>query len=218
MPDYAAARRNMVDSQLRTNRVTDLGILAAMGEVPREVFVPPHLAGVAYVDEDIAIGRGRYLMEPMVLGRLLQAAQIQPSDMVLDIGCATGYSSAAAARLAATVIGLESDSELAKAADDNFAKLRIDNAAVMRGELRVGCPRQAPFDVILFQGAVSEIPPEIAVQLGEGGRLVVVVAPPGRTGRATLALKTVGVVSYRELFDATTPPLPGLDLVQGFRF
>src|SRR6185312_13026628 len=182
MPDYAAARRNMVDSQLRTNRITDAGLLAAMGEVPREAFVPPQLAGVAYVDEDISIGQGRYLMEPMVLGRLLQAARIQPSDMVLDIGCATGYSSAIAAKLAATVIALESDSALARAAEGNFAKLRIDNVVVQRDELRVGCPRHAPFDVILIQGSVSEIPAAIAAQLGEGGRLVAVVAPPDRTG------------------------------------
>jgi len=218
MPDYAAARRNMVDSQLRTNRVTDAGILAAMGEVPREAFVPSHLSGVAYVDEDISIGHGRSLMEPMVLGRMLQSARIQPSDMVLDIGCATGYSSAVVARLAATVIALEDDSVLARTAEDNFAKLRIDNVAVMRGELRAGCPRQSPFDVILIQGAVGEIPQTITAQLGEGGRLLAVVAPPDRTGRATLALKTAGIVSHRELFDAATPPLPGFELVTGFRF
>lgn len=218
MPDYAAARRNMVDSQLRTNRITDAGLLAAMGEVPREVFVQPHLAGVAYVDEDISIGHGRYLMEPMVLGRLIQAARIQPSDMVLDIGCATGYSSAVVAKLAATVIALEDDSTLAKAAEGNFTKLRIDNIAVQRDELRTGCARHAPFDVILIQGSVSEIPAAVADQLGEGGRLLAVVAPPDRTGRATLALKTGGIVSQRELFDAATPPLPGFELAAGFRF
>jgi protein-L-isoaspartate(D-aspartate) O-methyltransferase len=218
MPDYAAARRNMVDSQLRTNRITDAGILAAMGEVPREAFVPSPVAGVAYVDEDISLGSGRYLMEPMVLGRLLQAARIQPSDMVLDIGCATGYSSAIAAKLAATVIALESDSAFATAAENNFTKLRIDNVAVVRGELRAGCARHAPFDVILVQGAVGEIPAEIAAQLGEGGRLVAVVAPPERTGRATLALKTEGIVSHRELFDAAIPTLPGFELAPSFRF
>jgi protein-L-isoaspartate(D-aspartate) O-methyltransferase len=93
MPDYAAARRNMVDSQLRTNRVTDEALLAAIAHIPRERFVPPTLSGVAYIDEDIPLGNERYLMEPMVLGRMIQAAEIQPSDSVLDVGCATGYSS-----------------------------------------------------------------------------------------------------------------------------
>ena len=218
MPDYAAARRNMVDSQLRTNRVTDEALLAAMGEIPRERFVPPALAGVAYVDEDLALGGGRYLMEPMVLARMIQAAEIQPSDAVLDVGCATGYSSAVASRLAAMVIGLESDSRLAKAATDNLAALRIDNAVIVSGDMRAGHPRQAPYDVILLQGAISEIPAQIAAQLAEEGRLVAVLAPPGATGRATLSLKTGGIVSHRDLFDAATPPLPGFELAPGFRF
>ena len=213
MPDYTAARRNMVDSQLCTNRVTDEAVLAAMGAVPRELFVPPRLAGVAYVDEDLALGGGRYLMEPMVLARLLQAAEIAPSDIVLDVGCATGYS-----RLAATVVALERDSTLAKTAQGLFAKLGIDNVVLVEDDLRGGCPRHAPYDVILFQGAVSEIPARIAAQLGEGGRLVAVLAPPERTSRAVLALKTEGVVSHRDLFDAATPPLPGFELVPGFRF
>lgn len=218
MPDYTAARRNMVDSQLRTNRVTDEAVLAAMGAIPRELFVPPPLAGVAYVDDDLSVGGGRFLMEPMVLARLLQTADIRPSDMVLDVGCATGYSSAVAAKLAATVIALESDSALARKAVDILARLQIDNAVVMEEELRGGCPRHAPYDVILIQGAVSEIPADFAARLAEGGRLVAVVAPPERTGRAVLALKTGGVMSHRELFDAAVPPLPGFDVAPAFSF
>jgi len=218
MPNQAAARRNMVESQLRTNRVTDEALLAAMEDIPRERFVPPQLGGVAYVDEDLPLGGGRYLMEPMVLARLLQEAGVRPGDVVLDVGCATGYSSAVAARLAATVIALESDSALAKKAGETFAALKIDNVAVVEGDLRAGYPRHAPYDVILFQGAVGEIPASIAAQLGEGGRLLAVVAPPDRTGRATLALKAGGVVSSRELFDAATPSLPGFELAPGFRF
>jgi protein-L-isoaspartate(D-aspartate) O-methyltransferase len=218
MPDYTAARRNMVDSQLRTNRVTDAGVLTAMGAVPRELFVPPQLAGVAYMDDDLSVGGGRYLMEPMVLGRLLQAADIRPSDIVLDVGCATGYSTAVAAKLAATVIALESDSALARKAVETLARLQIDNAVVEEEELRAGCPRHAPYDVILIQGAVSEIPRNLAVHLAEGGRLVAVVASPERAGRAVLALKSGGVVSHRELFDAAIPPLPGFELAPAFRF
>jgi protein-L-isoaspartate(D-aspartate) O-methyltransferase len=218
MPNYAVARRNMVESQLRTNRVTDDVLLGAMEEVPRELFVPPHLAGVAYVDEDLALGGGRYLMEPMVLARLLQAAEIGPGDSVLDVGCATGYSSVIASKLAAAVIALESDATLARKARDLFAQLKIDNAVVVEGELRAGCAGHAPYDVILLEGAVSEIPAAIAAQLAEGGRLLAVVAPPEKTGRATLMIKTGGVVSGRELFDAATPSLPGLELEPGFRF
>ena len=218
MPDYAAARRNMVDSQLRTNRVTDEALLAAIAHIPRERFVPPTLSGVAYIDEDIPLGNERYLMEPMVLGRMIQAAEIQPSDSVLDVGCATGYSSAIAARLAASVIGLESDSRLAKAATENLAALRIDNAVIVSGDMRAGHARQAPYDVILFQGAIDEIPAQIAAQLAEGGHLIAVLAPPGATGRAVLALKTGGFVSRRDLFDAAAPPLPGFELAPGFRF
>jgi protein-L-isoaspartate(D-aspartate) O-methyltransferase len=218
MPDYAAARRNMVDNQLRTNGVTDEGVLAAMAAVPRELFVPTPLKGVAYVDEDLSVGGGRHLMEPMVLGRLLQAADIRPSDIVLDIGCATGYSAAVVAKVAATVIALENDSALARNAAEILARLQIDNVIVVEDDLRAGCPHHAPYDVIVFQGAVSAISPVFAAQLAERGRLVAVVARPGSIGRATLALKTEGIVSHRELFDAATPPLPGFELAPAFRF
>jgi protein-L-isoaspartate(D-aspartate) O-methyltransferase len=218
MPDYAAARRNMVESQIRTNKVTDPGVLDAMGSIPREEFVPPALAGVAYVDDDLPVGHGRHLMEPMVLARLLHHAEIRPTDVVLDIGCATGYSSAVAARLAATVIALESDSALVRRASQTLAKLQVDNVVVVESALRSGYARQAPYDVILIEGAVPEIPAAIAAQLAEGGRLCAVVSPPGQTGRAVLALKTGGVVSHRDIFDAATPPLPDFVLEPGFRF
>ena len=218
MPDYTAARRNMVDSQIRTNRVTDEALLAAMGDIPRELFVPSDLAGVAYLDDDLPLGGGRYLMEPMVFARMLQFAAIRPSDVVLDIGCAAGYSSAVAARLAATVIALESDSALARKAGTNFATLQIDNAVVVEGPLRVGCPRHAPYDVILIEGAVPEIPPAITAQLAEGGRLCAIMSAPGMAGHAVLALKTGGVVSHRDVFDAASPLLPEFELQPGFRF
>jgi protein-L-isoaspartate(D-aspartate) O-methyltransferase len=218
MPDYAAARRNMVDSQIRTNRVTDEALLSAMGEIPREIFVPRSLAGVAYLDEDLPLGGGRFLMEPMVLARLLQTAAIRPGDVVLDIGCGSGYSSAVASRLANTVFALESDAALARRAGEILVSLQIDNAVVVQGPLRAGYPSQAPYDVVIFQGSVPEIPAAIAGQLAEGGRLCAVVAPPDRTGRAVLALRRGGIVSQRDVFDAATPPLAGFELESGFRF
>jgi protein-L-isoaspartate(D-aspartate) O-methyltransferase len=218
MPDTLAARRNMVDGQLRTNRVTDEAILAAMAEIPRELFVPRALASVAYLDDDLPLGDGRYLMEPMVLARLLQSAQIRPGDVVLDVGAATGYASAIAARLAKTVFALESDAGMARQAGETLIRLQIDNVVVVDGPLGEGYPAQAPYDVILIEGAVPEIPAAIASQLAEGGRICAVTAPPEGAGRAVLALRRGGVVSSLELFDAAVPPLRGFEKRIGFRF
>jgi protein-L-isoaspartate(D-aspartate) O-methyltransferase len=218
MPDYAVARRNMVAGQIRTNQVTDPALIAALEEIPREIFVPPALAGVGYLDEDLPLGGGRYVMEPRVFARLLQAAGIGRSDVVLDIGCATGYSSAVISRLAATVVALESDPVLIRKANEAFARLELDNAVVVEGPLASGYPAQAPFDVIVIEGGVPEVPPAIAAQLAEGGRLAAVVAPPGGTGQAVLMLRRGGVVSGRAICDASTPPLPGFEILPSFQF
>ena len=130
MIDFAVVRRNMVESQIRPNKVTDPLLLAALLEIPREQFLPKSRRGVAYVDEDIEVGEGRYLMEPMVLARLLQAAEIKPTDIALDIGCATGYSTAVLARLANSVVALEADAELAALASENLIELGVANAAL----------------------------------------------------------------------------------------
>ena len=144
MTDYAAARRNMVLSQLEPTRVHDPRILDAMGAVPREAFVPKSLAGVAYVDEDLEVARGRYLMEPVVLARLIEALGIQEGDLVLDVGCCTGYSAAILARLAGTVVAVESDAELAAKAGDNLSKVGTDNVAIIEGPLPAGCWNPCP--------------------------------------------------------------------------
>ncbi len=218
MADYAAARVNMIESQIRPNRVTDGRILAAMAEVPRERFVPRKLQGTAYVDQGLAVAPGRYLMEPAVFARLLQAAAIEPDDVVLDIGCATGYSTAVLARLAATVVAVESDPELVKAAGDLLADLDADNAAVVQGALEKGYARQAPYDAIVLGGAIDEVPPMIADQLAEGGRLVAVVTGGSSAGVGVLILRARGALSRRILFDASVPPLPGFAVERGFVF
>ncbi len=218
MPDFAAARHNMVESQIRPNRVVDPRLIAAMEEMPRERFVPKTLQSIAYIDEDLRVAEGRWLMEPMVFARLLQMARIEPGDVVLDVGCASGYSTAVIARLASTVMALESDAELAARATETLTELHIDNAAVVEGRLEEGLPKQAPYDVIVLEGAVREVPKAILDQLAEGGRLVTVVAKETGMGRGTLFLRAHGVVSRREEFDAATPLLPGFAPEPGFVF
>lgn len=218
MVDFAAARVNMVESQLRTNKVTDLRLLDAFETVPRELFVPEPLRGIAYIDEDVALGGGRFVMEPRVLARLLQAAEPGPEDMALDLGCGSGYATAILSRLVATVVALEDDAALAAAANRTLGELEIDNAVVVEGRLAEGYPKQAPYNVILLGGAVAEVPAAIADQLAEGGRLVTVVSAGPGLGRATLMRRDGGVISSRVLYDAALPILPGFEAQPGFVF
>ncbi|MDJ0945210.1 MAG: protein-L-isoaspartate O-methyltransferase [Kiloniellales bacterium] len=218
MFDFATARSNMVDSQLRTNKVTDARVLEAFAAVPRERFLPEARARVAYVDEDLEVAPGRYLMEPLVLARLLQAAQIEASDVVLDVGCTTGYSSAVLARLAGTVVALESDAALRDQANQTLQDLGIDNAVVVAGELTEGYRKQAPYNVILLGGAVTEVPEAVLSQVAEGGRLVTVMAPQAHTGQAVLIRRSGGQSSRRVLFDAAVRLLPGFARAPGFVF
>lgn len=214
---WATARLNMVNNQLLTNKLTDDRVAQAISSVPREDFVPKALRGVAYLDEDIPLGEGRFLMEPMAFARILQAAEIKATDVVLDVACASGYSTAVLAQLAATVVGLETDEAAVAGAEARLAVLQIDNAAVVTGVLRDGCLEQGPYDVIFINGAVETLPQTFTGQLAEGGRLVA-VERSGQTSRAVLYANRVGFVSRRELFDAMIPVLPGFDAVESFRF
>ncbi|MSO64929.1 MAG: protein-L-isoaspartate O-methyltransferase [Alphaproteobacteria bacterium] len=217
MTDFAAARQNMVLSQLAPSRVTEKSILRAMGAIPRERFVPKSAAAAAYVDEDVRIAPRRYLMEPVVFARLLQEAAIAKSDIVLDVGCGSGYSTAVLAQLAGTVVALESDEELANKAVATLAELGVVNAAVIVGDLAAGRSDQGPYDVILLNGAVSQVPAKLLGQLAEGGRLLAVVGE-GLSAKATLYLRRAGVVGARPLFDAAVPPLPSLAVRPQFVF
>ena len=218
MSDYALARRNMVDGQIKTNKVINPRIIDAMLDVPRELFVPRASRGFAYVDEDISVGNGRYLVEPMVIARLLEAADVQLGDVVLDIGCATGYSTALLARLANTVVAVESDGELVRTATEALTTQGVDSAVVIEGPLTRGYPEQAPYQVILINGSVAEVPPPLMDQLGDGGRLVTVRSGRGRMGQAVLYQRFGDVVSHRTLFDAASPPMPGFEPPQTFEF
>lgn len=208
MADHETARRNMVDGQLRPNKITDPALLAAIQELARERFVPTALRGVAYVDEDLPLGEGRYLMEPLVMARLLQAAQVRRADVVLNIAPATGYDAAVLGALASTVVAIESDSALAEQATKTLAQLSIDNVAVIEGDLKAGYAAQAPYDVIFISGAVPEVPSGILDQLAEGGRLACVIVREPGVGGATLFQRKGGSTGHTVLFDASTPLLP----------
>lgn len=216
--DFELARRNMVDNQVRTNRVTDPLVIAALRAIPREVFAPAPQKGVAYLDGDLPVAPGRYLMEPMILARMLQLAEVQTSDAVLDIGCATGYSTAVLGKMASCVVALEESQEMVGWATETLLGLGIDNAVVVEGALAEGLAAQGPYDVIFFNGAVSHVPERIRAQLAEGGRLVAVVRGEKGVGQATLVTRRGGAYGHRTEFDANTHFLPGFTHRPAFVF
>lgn len=212
MTDFAALRRMMVDGQVRTADVTDPRLLAALLGLPRERFFPEDKASLAYLDLDVPVSEpgqpARCLIKPMVLAKLIQAAEIAPSDRVLDIGCASGYSTALLSRLADEVVGLEEDAGLARTAAATLAELGLANTKVVAGPLARGCPAEDPFDVILLQGSAEIVPEALFGQLKNGGRLACVLGR-GPVGKATLYRRIDGDCSSRIVFDATAAPLPG---------
>jgi protein-L-isoaspartate(D-aspartate) O-methyltransferase len=221
--DYAGQRRKMVDGQLRTTDVSDIAVLDAMSSVAREEFVPGRRKALAYIDEDIEISparkdaAARYLMEPSPFGKLLQLAEIRPGDFILDVGTGTGYSAAILSQLGSSVIGLESDPDLAASATDTLSRLGFDNVAVVEGPLAEGYPSEAPFDVIVIEGAVDEVPASLLDQLKDGGRLVAVIGQ-GNAGKATLFLKENGNLASRRAFNCAIRPLAAFLQVPTFEF
>lgn len=216
--DFAAARYNMVENQIRANGVSDLPVIRALMDTPREVFLPKAMRGFAYLDEDVPISPSRFLIEPLVLARLLQSAEIRPSDVVLAIGDATGWASAVLSKLASTVVSLECEADLASRASTLLSELGCDNVAVVRGALNEGYPAQAPYDVIVFIGAVAEVPVTVGRQLADHGRLVAVVNGCAGIGRVVRVVRARDTFGRRMFFDAATPYLPGLSPKAGFRF
>jgi protein-L-isoaspartate(D-aspartate) O-methyltransferase len=223
MLDFAAARRMMVDGQVRTSDVTDLRIIAAMLELPRERFVPGANAGLAYLDLDVPVqeasgrNQARRLIKPMVLAKMVQAAAIKDTDHVLDVACATGYSSALLARLAQSVVALEEDPALAQAAEANLKSIGARDVTVVTGPLTGGCQAKGPYDVIFVNGATEVVPHDLCAQLKDGGRLLAVFrrAP---NGRAMVYRSVAGDVSGWPIFDAAAPLLPGFAKPPAFVF
>ncbi len=217
MTDFAAARRMMVDGQVRTADVTDLRLLAAMLELPRERFFPDDKASLAYLDLDVTVSAPgqpvRRLLKPMVLAKLIQAAGIAGSDHVLDVGCTSGYSTALLTHLAGSVVGLEEDTALARQATDAMSWAGKSwagppNVKIVTGPLAQGCAGEGPYDVILLQGSAEMIPPGLFEQLKNGGRLVGVLGR-GPQGKAMCYRRVEADFSGRPVFDAAAAALPG---------
>lgn len=217
---FEKSRENMVEGQIRPSKVTDIPLLTALRAIPRERFVPHHLQSIAYVDEDIAVGNGRYLCEPVITARLIQAARVRDGEVVLDIGCGTGYSSAILSHLAGTVVGVETDHGMAQEAGKVMNDLGIVNTVVVAADepLCNGYAKQAPYDVILINGAVSAVPDCIKEQLADGGRLMAVVTEKRGMGRAVLVTRHGDVFVEDTLFDASTPVLAGFEAKEEFSF
>lgn len=220
MSEFETARQNMVDGQLRPTKVTDIRVLDTMTALPREMFVEKSRQGIAYVDEDIEVAPGRYLMEPVVLARLVQGLELTKQDSVLVIGATTGYDAALIGSLAGPVVAVENDARLAEQASIVINHLGIDNVAVVVGPLGEGFAEQAPYDVVFFSGAVEHIPENIIRQLSPEGRMIAVLggAENGVLGRACLMTRTGNGISQRALFDAGTRPLPGFAKEAAFTF
>lgn len=211
---FDRARLHMIESQIKPSDVTDPRLLAAFAAVERERFVPSAARGMAYAEAPLEVAPGRFLLEPRTFAMLLNLAEITADDRVLDVGCATGYSAALLARLAGKVIALEQDAELVRVASQALAATSV---IVVQGALIEGAPQEGPFDAIIVEGAIEQVPQTLLSQLAEGGRLVAVVQE-GPQGKAMLYLKENGGIGHRAMFDASAPVLAGFKKMVGFVF
>lgn len=214
---YAAQRFNMVEAQVRTNDVTDPRIHDAMSAVARERFVPASKRALAYADVPVEVAPGRFLLDPRSFAKMVALVGIKASDKVLDVGAATGYSSAVLGRLAASVIALEQDAELVRLAYELLPAMGAPNVVVTQGALNQGLKAKGPYDVIFVNGSIPEPPEVLLGQLAEGGRLVAVIAGSA-AGKAELFLREHGRIGRRSGFDAQVPALVGFTKTVGFVF
>ena len=218
MEPYIEARANMVDCQLRPNQVKNLDLLQAFLSTPRERFVSSNYASLAYSDQFIKLSPERVMMPPMLLGKLLQECQITKKDIILDVACGRGYGCAILSKLASTVVGIESDLELVNIANKTLTELAADNAAVVKGDIGLGLPEQGPYDVILVEGGIYDVPEVYKEQLSLGGRLILFEMMDGGAGHAVLYIKSSSATSRRILFDAQLPVLSGFEKKTSFSF
>ncbi len=217
MADYQTRRTMMVDTQVRPSDVTKFPIIDALLHVPREEYVPDEQREAAYIGENIAIGGGRVLLEPRTLAKMLDAVDVQPSDVVLDLGCGLGYSTAVLAQMADFVVAVEDDADRAREAQAILSAQGVDNAAVFEGPLDEGAAKNGPYDVIILQGAVEQISDTLIAQIKEGGQIVAIFAE-GALGVVRIGSKIDGVMNWRMSFNASAPVLPGFSKDVEFSF
>ncbi|HAV07883.1 MAG TPA: protein-L-isoaspartate O-methyltransferase [Rhodobacteraceae bacterium] len=215
MTDFATRRMTMVDTQVRPSDVTKFPIIDAMLTVPREEFVPADRREAAYVGEHLDLGAGRVVLDPRSFAKLLDAVDVQPDELVLDVGAAYGYSTAVLARMAEAVVALEEDLLMAAEAENALSRVGADNSVVVTGALTAGSAKHAPFDVIVVQGAVEHLPEALIAQLKDGGRIGCLFAE-GANGVVRVGYKMDGAVSWRFAFNASAPVLPGFERHRAF--
>lgn len=215
MTDFTARRTMMVDTQIRPSDVTKFPIIEAMLSVPREDFVPADKIESAYVEENVDLGGSRVVLEPRTLAKMLDALDIQADELVLDLGCGLGYSSAVMARMAEAVVAVEDDETRAEEAQVALSRAAADNVAVHVGALTEGAAKHGPYDVVVLQGAAEHLPEAIIDQVKEGGRIAALLVE-GALGTVKIGYKIDGVMSWRFAFNAGAPVLPGFERHQAF--
>ncbi len=215
MAEFEAQRLMMVDTQIRPSDVTKFPIIEAMLTVPREAFVPDERTQTSYADGDVPLGAGRVLLEPRCFAKLVDALDIGQGSLVLTVGAGGGYGVAVLARLAEAIVGLECDAGLAEDAETALAEAGVDNAVIVQGPLEAGAPKHGPYDVILVEGGVGDIPQTLIDQLKDGGQIGAIFMD-GPLGTVRVGHKSSGSVSWRFAFNATAPILPGFETARDF--
>lgn len=217
MSDFTQRRTTMVDTQVRPSDVTKFPVLDAMLSIPREAYAPDAARDVAYADGPIALGGGRQLLDPRATAKLLEALEPTPSDLVLEIGASTGYTTALLAHMAEAVVAVEQDEDLARDAEAALSEQGVDNAALIQGPLADGSAKHGPFDAIAIFGGVQEVPAAVLDQLKDGGHIAAIFMD-GALGEARIGVKSRGRVNWRMAFNATAPILPGFARAPQFAF
>ena len=217
MIDFDRARTLMVDCQVRPSDVTRYPIIDAMLDIPREKFVPRDAREVAYAGAHVDLGEGRVLLDARTFGKMIDAVEIGPSDLVLDIGCGLGYSAAVLARMAEAVVAVEEDAQMAGEAATLLSEQSADNAVVSEAPLAAGDPEHGPYDAIIIEGGVEQIPEALTAQLKDGGRIAAIVMD-GAAGRAMVGVRAGDRIDWRQIFDASAPLLPGFSREPAFQF
>jgi protein-L-isoaspartate(D-aspartate) O-methyltransferase len=216
MTDFAARRTVMVDTQVRPADVTKFPIIDAMLSVAREDYVPAAQREAAYVGENLDLGGGRVLLEPRTLAKMLDALAISNRELVLDVGCALGYSTAVIAHMAEAVVAVEQDEAMATEAQEGLMNAGVDNAILHVGPLAEGAAKHGPYDVVIVQGGVMQVPQALVDQVKEGGRMACLFMD-GQLGEVRLGYKSGGEMNWRMVFNASAPVLKGFEREVAFQ-